>query len=344
MAVYAKAGSSRWMASVGTGEERERKSFKTEQEANTWESSAMAALILSRVINSPQEIIPTVPSVWTLKMALDQVAKHIWAGTGGEYKALLNANQAIAFFGGDTPCDKITSGWIVEWMEELQDTHENSGGTCNKKLSALNMMLKRAEEFGGLAVVPRTKRYKESQHRIRWFSDTEELQMLATTKHLGLQDLHDFIVLGIDTGFRRSELLGLAIGDYQKGMLMLHAGKTKTGDPRSVPCSDRVKEIINKRRTAGNTLIFDDMSNPQLRKSWDDLRAVLGKNDDAGFIVHVLRHTCATRLVSEGVPLVTVQNWMGHKVIQTTMRYAHMSQGQLQAAVQTLNARKPDLF
>lgn len=333
MAVYPKGN--KFMGSVGTGLERVRKTFKTVSEAQVWVDTEEALRAASEALAATSEIVPT---CWTLQQALDQVHKHTWKGTGGESKALLNANQALTFFGPDTLVSEINSSWIIEWMEELQDEDGNSGSTCNKKLSSLSMMLKRAEEFGGLTAMPRMKRYKESQHRIRWFSDSEESAMLKMSLHLGMPELHDFIVIGLDTGFRKSELLGLTMQDYHKGMLMLHAGETKNGDSRSIPCSARVKEILSKRTGK----VFPTLTHSTLRKQWEDLRSVLQKDDDPGFIIHVLRHTCATRLVSEGVPLTTVQNWMGHKVIQTTMRYAHMAHGQLQAAVALLEARIPE--
>lgn len=337
MAVYPKGD--KFMASVGTGPTRLRKTFKSESDALVWEQAEEARREALEALPAPLEIVPT---CWTLQEALDQVHRHVWRGTGGEAKALLNANQALTFFGPDTPTSEITSTMIIEWMEELQDEEGNSGSTLNKKLSALSMLLKRAEEFGGLKVVPKMKRYKESQHRIRWYSDSEEKAMLSMATHLGLHDLHDFIVIGLDTGFRRAELLGLFTADYHNGMLMLHAGDTKNGDPRAIPCSARVKAIIADRQSKCIRKMFPTLTRSVLRKQWDDLRSTLGKNDDPGFIIHVLRHTCATRLVSEGVPLPTVQAWMGHKVIQTTMRYAHMAHGQLQAAVALLENRKQD--
>lgn len=338
MAVYPKGD--KFMASFGAGATRVRKTFNTASEAEAWELSQDAAREAVKSLPAPIVVAPT---CWTLQEALNQVSKHIWKGTGGETRAVANANQALAFFGPDTLTSAITSNWIIEYMEELQDEDGNSGSTCNKKLSALSMLLKRAEEFGGLASVPRMKRYKESQHRIRWYTDVEEQNMLKMAKHLGLDELHDFIVVGLDTGFRRSELLGLSLADYHKGMLMLHAGETKNGDSRSIPCTPRVKSILAARQAAGVSKVFPSLTSNILRKQWDDLRSILGKDDDPGFIIHVLRHTCATRLVSEGVPLPTVQQWMGHKVIQTTMRYAHMAHGQLQAAMERLEARTPDL-
>ena len=38
-----------------------------------------------------------------------------------------------------------------------------------------------------------------------------------------------------------------------------------------------------------------------LRKQWETLRQMLKRVDDPSFIPHVMRHTCATRLVAEGV-------------------------------------------
>lgn len=191
--------------------------------------------------------------------------------------------------------------------------------------------------------MPRTKRYKEAKHRVRWFSDAEEKAMLDTAAHLGMSELHDFIVLGIDTGFRRSELLGLTLSDHHKGNLLLHEGETKSGEHRTVPCSPRVLAIIQARHTARHYKIFPTMTSSVCRKQWEDLRTLLGRDEDAGCIPHVLRHTCATRLVSEGVPLTVVQAWMGHKVIATTMRYAHLATGMLEAAGALMNKRVPEL-
>lgn len=335
MAVYPKG--LKFMASVGAGANRVRQTFRTEAEATTWEVEETARRSSVVAASVAQAAAAAAPRCWTLQEAHDQAHRHVWKGKAGERKALLNAKQALAFFGPDTSTSAITANWIVEWMEELQDEGENSGSTCNKKLSCLSVMLKRAQEYGGLEALPRMKRYKESQHRIRWYTDAEEREMLAMCQQLSLTDLHDFIVVGLDTGFRRSELLRLEPGDYHMGMLMAHAGATKNGDARAVTCTARVKAIVEAR--AASKRIFEGLSDATLRKQWDDLRAMLEKNDDAGFIVHVLRHTCCTRLCSAGVPLRDVQVWMGHRVIQTTMRYAHTVPGAMRAAAKALESR-----
>ena len=54
------------------------------------------------------------------------------------------------------------------------------------------------------------------------------------------------------------------------------------------------------------------------------------------FTWHCLRHTFASRLVMAGVDLRTVQELMGHKTIQMTVRYAHLAPQHQLAAVQRL--------
>lgn len=54
------------------------------------------------------------------------------------------------------------------------------------------------------------------------------------------------------------------------------------------------------------------------------------------FTWHCLRHNFASRLVMAGVDLRTVQELMGHKTIQMTVRYAHLAPKHQLAAVQRL--------
>jgi site-specific recombinase XerD len=52
---------------------------------------------------------------------------------------------------------------------------------------------------------------------------------------------------------------------------------------------------------------------------------------------HCLRHTTCTRLILGGVPMPKVQKFMGHKSIQTTMRYFHMLEEDLAGVVNILS-------
>ncbi len=59
------------------------------------------------------------------------------------------------------------------------------------------------------------------------------------------------------------------------------------------------------------------------------------------FSWHCLRHTFASRLVMAGVDLRTVQELMGHKSIQMTVRYSHLTPKHTLAAVEMLAGPVP---
>ncbi len=51
-------------------------------------------------------------------------------------------------------------------------------------------------------------------------------------------------------------------------------------------------------------------------------RALKAAGLDEGHRFHDLRHTFGTAMAAAGVPMRTLQEWMGHRDIQTTQRYA----------------------
>ena len=53
---------------------------------------------------------------------------------------------------------------------------------------------------------------------------------------------------------------------------------------------------------------------------------------------HVLRHTFASQLAMQNVPLKAIQELMGHGTIQMTMRYAHLAPGVTRSAVDLLES------
>ena len=66
--------------------------------------------------------------------------------------------------------------------------------------------------------------------------------------------------------------------------------------------------------------------------------AVIGARDEflTEVTLHVLRHTCASRLVQRSVPIYTVSKWLGHSSVKVTERYAKLAPESPAMALQAL--------
>lgn len=317
-----KRGNS-FVVSVGSLENRFRQSYKDLEEAETAE---LEAKLRFKVTGSPL-IASGSPAKqeakgYTLQDAHDLLwrLKYSTHKTGGQGTHRIFCRAVLQEIPGQTLLKDITFDDILEAVEAWEEKG-NGGQTVNHKVTHLSQMLDVALDKGWIDSKPKMIRRKPGKHRLRWFSEAEEIKMLNLCTHLEMHELRDFIVVGIDTGFRRGELLGLRPNDFVHGMVHLHAGETKTDKARAVPATDRVAEILHRRSNRANIFSFTKST---LRKQWVDLKTAMGMEDDNQFLVHTLRHTCASRLVQRNTSLAVVQVWMGHSSIVTTQRYWHL--------------------
>jgi integrase len=339
MPIYERGKS--FMVSVGAGHTRYRQTFATRQEAEIAELHAIARFKASgSPLEAPRTIKRERPEGWVLKDAHDLTWRLRWNQDkpAGQKTHRIFCKAVFAQIPEDTPLSEINFDMALEAVEAWEE-EGNGGQTVNHKISHLSVMLNTALEKGWINAMPRLPRRKPGKHRVRWMDEQEEAQALALCGQLGLHDLRDLIIVAIDTGFRRGELLGLRRNDYVNGMLHLHAGETKTDKARAVPVTQRVADILVARFRSSNILF--GMTVSQLRRQWLDLKTAMRLDDDSQFCVHMLRHTCASRMVQRGVPLAVVQAWMGHSTINTTMRYAHLAPSSLQAGREALEQVKP---
>lgn len=186
---------------------------------------------------------------------------------------------------------------------------------------------------------------------VRFLSEEEEARLLALLRHWGKDDVADVVAVLLDTGLRHSELWALTPADVSLPLNRLmvrrarHVGgqvvqRTKNGAARMIPMTARVRQIIERRMGESLDYLFP-YDNAWLRAAWDRAREHLGLSGDPNFVPYICRHTCASRLVQRGVPLPVVKEWLGHKTLSVTLRYAHLAPSMFDDALKALERASP---
>ncbi len=333
MAITAKSGGTYAAAFMSKGERIYAGGFITKANAEIWELQAREQIKAGVPVTYPtHQTEGTRPSsVETLGKWLDKTYHMFWHDKAEPQKARQKIKMIGDYFGRGTNINDIDMEWLDDWILALK-AKGNANGTINRKLAALSKTMTYAYDSGKLMRKPKYNRQEEPVGRIRWLTDDEEKLVLLTANNWGLDDLSDAIPVLLDTGIRKSELLRMEKQHINDGLYNIW--KTKNRKPRSVPLTKRVKAILGRRMaTLKDTDKLFTISPDALAREWDRIRYHLEFED---VTIHIFRHTTASRLVQRGVPLKTVRDWMGHKSIQTTLRYAHLSPKNLADALAVL--------
>jgi integrase len=270
----------------------------------------------------------------TLQEASNRALETHWANTRNYASIKSNLKSLMAHFGAERKVSTIGDREVGRFVQTLK-ADGAAPATVNRKLSALQTLLRFAgEEMDVKVQSPRFRKVRERERngRIRVFTDTEERQMIESTRIIDA-DVSEFITVLFDTGMRLSEGLRLESRDIDFNTGMMSIWTTKNDVPRSIPMTGRVRQIM-ERRTNGR--IFHLSAN-RVKYVWRLARKQAGLSHDTEVVIHAIRHTVASRLVQGGVPLYTVQRWMGHSTIKVTERYAHLSPAQFVEAVNVLD-------
>lgn len=330
MAVSQRGSS--WQAYVRTDGQRIRKSFSTKEDATVWEALARQAILHGKPVPN---VGSSAPNSVTLSKAADDCYLMFWKGSKSDEKMVQYINLLTKHFGSKYPISNFNTEVVDKYILDLKQAG-NSNGTVNRKLACLSKILKYAKEVGKLDTLPVFHRQREGTNRIRWLTKDEETQIIDTLYHWGKFDLMDAAIVSVDTGIRHGELQRIKPKDVIPDGLYI--GESKNDASRLVPLTARARKVLDNRirnnKEKGLTgTVFPSESRDWHRSTWERVRNHLELDD---VVWHTFRHTTCSRLVQGGVPLTHVKEWMGHKTITTTMRYAHLAPKHLQEIVGVL--------
>ncbi len=222
--------------------------------------------------------------------------------------------------------------------------------TVNKELNLLSSAL----NFGRRRLqwdIPnpvQSMRLKEPEGRIRWIS-REDADRLIVAAAPVRSYLPDFIVLGLNTGMRKGEMLGLTWDrvDLVQGMVYLTDRDQKNGKHGSIPLNDDAVDALKRRLEFKEQFcpqspwVFAKRNGERVADIKRGFKAACEKVGIKDLTPHDLRHTFAAWLVQAGVPIREVADLLRHSDIRMTMRYAHLAPNNVRSAVDRLSQFRP---
>ncbi len=269
----------------------------------------------------------------------------------------------VPFFTG-TPLSKITSFNIERYKKHRLQEEARRGGrrevdvpsgpnakkvgtikpaTINRELAALSHLFTKAMEWGWIDRKPAViRRLTEDRGRLSYLTADQAERLLAAAMEDANPYVHAFIMIGLKTGMRRTEILSIKRQHIDLEKLEIHIPRAKAGSrqqPITKPLASYLEGYLNGLPSDQEWLFPSPTSRSgrtvDIRKAFR--RAVIAAGLDPEEVVrHTLRHTAITHLVQAGVDLPTVMRISGHKTLIMVGRYAHQSGSHIQIALDKL--------
>lgn len=255
-------------------------------------------------------------------------------------KSMALKNHLLPYF-GHMSLDAIGTKEIRDYtMAKLAAGYADK--TVNNHLLVLSRYLAVAREERALDA----PKVKIEAIPLQWsearYLTASEIQTLLRVAGHSFPEYARLIVVALNTGMRIGELLALSWQDIDLAAKKIRVRKSlcrasgelkapKNGKQRDIFLNDAaVVALVAIPHRVGT--VFDI----SYSAAYDAITAIAAKAGLDGVAWHTLRHTFASLLVLEGVPLFTVGRLLGHSSVRITERYAHLNDEKNKDAVACL--------
>lgn len=210
--------------------------------------------------------------------------------------------------------------------------------TIKKIISLMSSIFNHARKADPSIINPtkNLSKIKDIPKEIITLKEEEVDNLISSSSH----DTKFTSIIGLAAyaGLRASEILGLEWRyiDFSKNELTIRQRivegelkeTTKNGKIRIIPIGNKLLTILKKHKlTSGkNDFVISNKKGGHyhhIQKLFGNIKSLSDADFEGG--IHILRHTFATTAIKKGVDLPTVQLWMGHSDIKTTMKYVHIN-------------------
>ncbi len=269
------------------------------------------------------------------------VTFHLKASTSREYRHSIK-NYILPALGMKKVRD-VTRADVANLHIRMRDKPTQA----NRTIEVVSKMFNLAEEWGLRApnTNPRRgiKKYPETK-RERFLSEAELLRIGEVLSEIEAERIEmpsatAAVRLLMFTGCRLNEIMTLQwrFVDLKAGVLRLPDSKTgKKVVQLGTPALNVLRSV---ERLEGNPWVLPGRLEggrlTDLQPFWQRVRARAGLNDVR---IHDLRHTYASFAAASGLSLHMIGKLLGHASVQTTRRYAHLSEGTVRMAANDVSA------
>ncbi|TDF77717.1 site-specific integrase [Pseudomonas sp. H9] len=284
------------------------KTCKLKTDATTWAKSLLRDEERLEALGNPHA-----------RVTLATLADDFLNDWKGRDHALVGRINALVALHGKKRLVDISEAIIRDDLDAYAPGH--CAATINRRKACWSALLQYAVKKGFIKDNParRTPTRTEDNERVRWLEDDERKRLLVACDACASPLLKPLVILAMATGARLGELLGLRWEQIDFSRRTAVIARTKNGDPRTLVFpAPAIAVLMTIRKPSG--LVFDH--NWGFRWHWG-LALKAAKLDGLHF--HDLRHDAASQLVMAGASMKEVAEILGHKTLESTNRYAHLS-------------------
>ncbi|MFH1027576.1 MAG: site-specific integrase, partial [Pseudomonadota bacterium] len=217
--------------------------------------------------------------------------------------------------------------------------------TINRELTVLSHIFTKAEEWKWIDHRPvKIKRQKVEESRLIYLTSDQAHSLVQAATHDQNPYVYPFIVIGLETGMRKMEILKMKREDIDTAKRVVFIPKAKAG-MREQPITSGLADYMNRYIESLNDdseWLFPCSTSKTghvvaIEKAFR--RVVADAGLSSAVCRHTLRHTAITHLVQSGVDLPTVARISGHRTLAMVAKYAHANGEHIQAATDKLEKR-----
>ncbi len=244
--------------------------------------------------------------------------------------------QLLPTFGAQR-LDRICSTMVNEWFDRYSRI---APAGANRALDVLTQIFNHAIACGQVDTNPTRSVRRNRRPKPTRFLSRSEIDRLyaALDAHRGRgsgKQQAEVIRLLLLTGCRKSEIVQLRWSEVDGDCLRLMDSKT---GPRTVLLNVQARAVIARQPRTGSEWVFPSLADSSQCRSgelslWRKVRQQAGIGEVR---LHDLRHTFASHAVLQSVPLPVVSRLLGHSRTRMTLRYAHVSDQETEAAAERI--------